>query len=78
MQDLRVVEAYIAADDLDDVVNDYWLDPPGVDASPNVVLHVAPGRPSEVSPLMLAADLFEHDGPRERARAIQLVAEVFA
>lgn len=78
MQDPRVIEGYVAADDLSDVVSDYWLDPPGVDARPNVFLHVAPGRPDEVSPLMLAADLFEHEGPRERGRAHQLVEELFA
>jgi excisionase family DNA binding protein len=78
MQDPRVIEGYVAAADIKGLVEDYWLDPPGVDAAPNVFLHVAPGRPSEVSPLMLAADLSEHEGPRERARAIELVAEVFA
>ena len=77
MQDPRVIEGYVAASDLGVVVNDYWLEPPGVDAGPNVFLHVAPGRPDQVSPLMLAADLSEHEGPRERARAIQLAEEVF-
>lgn len=78
MQDPRVIEGYVAAGDLAAVVNDYWLDPPGVDAAPNVFLHVAPGRPDQVSPLMLAADLFEHEGARERGRAGELTAEVFA
>lgn len=78
MQDPRVIEGYVAAGDLAGVVNDYWLDPPGVDAAPNVFLHVAPGRPDQVSPLMLAADLFEHEGARERERAIELTVEVFA
>jgi excisionase family DNA binding protein len=78
MQDPRVLEGYVAVADLKALVEDYWLDPPGVDAAPNVFLHIAPGRPDEVSPLMLAADLSEHEGPRERARAIELVAEVFA
>lgn len=78
MQDVRVIEGYVAASDLAAVVDDYWLDPPGVDAAPNVFLHVAPGRPDHVSPLMLAADLFEHEGTRERGRAIELAAEAFA
>ena len=78
MQDPRVIEGYIAADDLESLVSDHWLDRPGVDAPPNVFLHVAVGRPEFVSPLMIAADLFEHEGPRERARAIQLVTEEFA
>jgi hypothetical protein len=78
MQDMRVIEGYVASSDLSDVVADRWLDPPGVDAAPNVFLHVAPGRPDTVSRLMLAADLFEHQGPRERARAIELAEELFA
>lgn len=78
MEDPRVVEGYVALDDLAAVVNDYWLDPPRVDSSPNVFLHVAPGRPDRVSPLLLAADLFEHEGPREQSRARELAIGVFA
>lgn len=78
MQDPRVVEAYVSVADLDALVADYWLDPPGVDAAPNVFLHVAPGRPTEVSSLMLAADLWEHGSPRAVERAVQLVQEVYA
>lgn len=76
MQDPRVIEGYVASSDLDDIINDYWLEPPGVDAAPAVVLHVAPGRPDTVTPLMLAADLSEYEGARERARAIELAEEL--
>jgi excisionase family DNA binding protein len=78
MQDPRIVEGYVAAGDLDGLVDDHWLDPIGVDQKPNVILHVAPARPREVSALMLAADLAEHGGPREIRRAHELVAEALA
>ncbi|NYG05898.1 excisionase family DNA binding protein [Phycicoccus badiiscoriae] len=75
LQDPRIVEGYVAAGDLEGLLQDHWLDPVGVDQKPNVVLHVAPGRPSDVSPLMLAADLAEDGGPREIRRAHELLAE---
>lgn len=75
LQDTRVVEGYIASGDLEGLIQDHWLESVGVDQRPNVVLHVAPGRPSEVSPLMLAADLAEQGGPREVRRAHELLAE---
>jgi len=75
MQDPRIVEGYVGAGDLEGLVADHWLDPIGVDQRPNVILHVAPARPREVSALMLAADLAEHGGPREEQRARELVAE---
>lgn len=77
MEDPRVVEAYVAAADLNEVVSDYWLARRGVDLSPNVFLHVAARLPSRVTPILLAADLFEHDGPRERGRSIELAKEFF-
>lgn len=75
LQDPRVVEGYVAADDLEGLMEDHWLDPIGVHQKPNVILHVAPTRPRNVSALMLAADLAEQGGPRELRRAHQLVAE---
>ena len=78
MQDPRIVEGYVAAGDLEGLVRDHWLDPIGVDQTPNVILHVAPARPREVSALMLAADLAEQGGPREMLRAHELVAEALA
>lgn len=75
MQDPRIVEGYVAAGDLEGLMGDHWLDPVGVDQKPNVILHVAPARPHEVSALMLAADLAEQGGPREVRRAHELVVE---
>lgn len=75
MQDPRIVEGYVVAGDLEGLIRDHWLEPIGVDQTPNVILHVAPARPREVSALMLAADLAEHGGPREIRRARELVAE---
>lgn len=70
-----IVEAYIYDDALNSIVDDHLLSP----AAPggNVVLHVVPaGR--EIypdSPLLLAADLVEHRGPRAERRALELIGE---
>jgi excisionase family DNA binding protein len=67
-----LAEGYLVEADVGDLVRDYLL----VEASNqqgNVVLHV-PSRPvSQVSQLLLAADLAEHRRPREDARAAELV-----
>ncbi|WP_262847507.1 helix-turn-helix domain-containing protein [Mumia quercus] len=75
VEDPRIVEAYVGAADVDGLVGDYWLDKPVVDERPNVVLHVAPVRPPRADALLLAADLAEHGGPRERQRARELLDE---
>lgn len=71
--DPRIVEAYVSVDEVDAVVSDFWLENPGVDERPNVVLHVVPVRPPQIGPLLLAADLAEHSGPREVQRAHELL-----
>lgn len=73
MEDPRVVEGYVASDEVDAVVADYWLERPSVDDRPNVVLHVSPVRPPAIGDALLAADLAEHLGPREVARAHELL-----
>ena len=78
MRDARVVEAYVAASEVEDLIRDHWLEPLAPGEEPNVILHVAPGRPSHVSLLMLAADLAEHGGARERHRANELLAEALS
>ena len=74
LDDPRNVEAYVSVDDVNAVVSDLWLEKPGVDERPNVVLHVVPVRPPEISPMLLAADLAEHNGPREVQRAHELLS----
>jgi hypothetical protein len=76
-----MVEGYVAADRLDDLVDDYLLSDAGhMDA--NVVLHVVDpaGGPGWGAPLdswlLLAADLAEYHRPRESARAAQIVQKV--
>lgn len=67
------VEAYVRADDLEDVRTDHLLVPADRSRA-NVWLHAAPMLPSEPVPLLLlAADLAEHDGPRELGRARDLI-----
>jgi excisionase family DNA binding protein len=68
------VEAYVRAQDAAAVRRDHLLIDAGTDA--NVVLHsvlTVPQRPVPV--LLLAADLADHDGPRELTRARQLIAD---
>ena len=68
------VEAYVRAEDAAAVRRDHLLIDSGSNA--NVVLHVSPRVPARPVPvLLLAADLADHDGPRELARARELVAD---
>lgn len=66
------VEAYVRAEDAAAVRRDHLLVDSGSNA--NVVLHVSPMVPDRPVPvLLLAADLADHDGPRELARARELI-----
>lgn len=70
------VEGYLAADDVERLRKDYLLVPELDDA--NVAVHVVPNG-QDVYPesgLRLAADLAERRGPREEARAAELLHEV--
>jgi excisionase family DNA binding protein len=68
-----IAEGYISASDLDAVVHEYLL-AEAPDGKGNVIFHVA-GRPvPEVYPLLLAADLAEHQSPREEGRAAEIVS----
>lgn len=70
------VEGYLVESDLDRLVKDYVL--VDADRDANVVLHVIADRqfPFPDSRLRLAADLAEHRGPREEARASELLHEL--
>ncbi len=70
------VEGYLAESDVDGIVKDYLL--VDADRDANVVLHVIPDGqyPFPDSRLRLAADLAEHRGPREEARAAELLHEL--
>ncbi|TNM43280.1 helix-turn-helix domain-containing protein [Nocardioides albidus] len=70
------VEGYLAESGVDGIVKDYLL--VDADRDPNVVLHVIPDgqHPYPDSRLRLAADLAEHRGPREEARAAELLHEL--
>lgn len=69
-----IAEGYVRRDDLDAVRRRHLLRP--ASGRPDVVLHVVAELPADpVPPLVLAADLAEHDGPRELARASELIAE---
>ncbi len=70
------VEGYLAESLVEGVLKDYLLVEADRDA--NVVLHVIPDGqyPFPDSRLRLAADLAEHRGPREEARAAELLHEL--
>ncbi|MCW2809202.1 MAG: hypothetical protein JWQ93_3157 [Marmoricola sp.] len=70
------IEGYLGESDVDGVVRDYLL--VEADSDANVVLHVIPDvqYPYPDSRLRLAADLAEHRGPREEARAAELLHEL--
>jgi excisionase family DNA binding protein len=70
------IEGYLGESDVDGVVRDYLL--VEADSDANVVLHVIPDAqyPYPESRLRLAADLAEHRGPREEARAAELLHEL--
>jgi hypothetical protein len=70
------VDGYLAASDLKSLTEDFLLMPAGADA--NVVIHVLPEGQKAYprSELLLAADLAERRGPREEARAGELLREI--
>jgi excisionase family DNA binding protein len=75
MASLAVAEGYLARADLDDFVDRYLL-VEAADRRGNVVLHVHDRRPEAVWPLLVAADLAEHQQPREAGRARELVEDL--
>jgi hypothetical protein len=74
-----LVEGYVRAGDLDPLVQAYLLIPVAAGAAP-VILHVMPAEAPDdlrdIPLLLLAADLAEHRGPREEARAAELLREL--
>lgn len=70
------VEGYLKESEVEGIAKDYLL--VDADRGANVVLHVIPDGqyPFPNSRLRLAADLAEHRGPREEARAAELVHEL--
>ncbi len=73
MSDPRLAEGYVAAADINAVAADHWLERPSIDEKPNVFVHIVPALPSRIGALLLAADLAEHEGPRERRRGQELL-----
>ena len=75
-----IVEGYVSVDDIGLLMDDYLLSPvfPGNEA--NVVLHVVSAVSSnvigDIAPLLVAADLAEHRGPREASRAVDILRTV--
>jgi excisionase family DNA binding protein len=80
-----LVEGYVSSEELDALVDDYLLSPASSTRA-NVIFHVAPSdnespalaalEDAAHSPLLLAADLAEHDGVREKNEAIRSLANL--
>ncbi|MCL2091548.1 MAG: hypothetical protein FWH11_10200 [Micrococcales bacterium] len=71
------VEGYVLSRDLSALRREHLLRP--ASHRPDVVLHVVDVLPPSPVPLLvLAADLAEHDQPRELARARELIVEALA
>jgi len=70
------IDGYLAAAEVERLAKDYLL-VPAIDGA-NVVVHVVPEdqHPYPESKLRLAADLAEQRGPREEARAAELLHEL--
>ncbi|OUE29497.1 hypothetical protein BFL35_14915 [Clavibacter michiganensis] len=74
MSDAEELEAHVPADVLDSVVHEYLL---VRSEQPNVLLHVHDGPVGRPLPFGdLIADLVQHQGPRERAAAAQLLGGI--
>lgn len=78
MEDVGLVEGYVAGHDVEPLAARHWLEEPRPGERVNVIMHAVPERPLRLSRLLLAADLAEHGGPRELRRARELVDEVAA
>lgn len=77
-----VVEGYVSVKHVDVFVDDYLLSDAGDDRA-NVILHVydprlVPKGHVSWSPLLLAADLAEHDGPREHGQMFEALRVLLA
>jgi excisionase family DNA binding protein len=75
-----VIEGYVGVSHIDEIVLDYLLSSVTSGREANVILHVvADGMPRAADVhglLVLAADLVEHRGPREEARAFDLLRQL--
>lgn len=67
-----IVEAYVNPDDFENVVSDYFLVGAPIGEA-NLILHVAKPLVNPASPAVIAADLAEHNGPREDGRVKELL-----
>lgn len=67
-----IVEGYVSPADVESIVDDYFL-VSAVGRDANVILHVADARVDPASVAVIAADLAEHNGPREDGRVEELV-----
>lgn len=72
------LEAFVSRQDLDALVNDWFLVRAAAGQKSNILLHVAENLPDELPPLIIAADLAERPGPREQEAAWEIILGVIA
>lgn len=72
------VEAYVGRKDFDKVLRDWFLVKVAAGQRPNVVLHIADEVPVELPLLLVAADLAERPGVRERDAARDIIRSIHA
>lgn len=72
------VEAYIDDDDVERLKKDFFLVPAKNERSANVILHVAEELPKKLPLAAVAADLAEHNGPREKNEAARILRSILA
>lgn len=73
----REVEGYVEERQADSLIREFLLRP-ARGGQGNVVLHIAKRRPEKVPDLVVAADLADRGGYREREAARQIIREVVA
>lgn len=83
ISDASLVEGYVRSEHITGLLSEF-LAVPSKPSSANVILHVPPASVdvaldrAVASPLVIAADLAEHLGPRERSRAVALAIAAIA
>ncbi|GAB3542999.1 hypothetical protein GCM10027403_36550 [Arthrobacter tecti] len=70
------VEAYIDDDDVERLKRDFFLVPAKNERAANVILHVAEELPEKLPLAAVAADLAEHNGPREQNEAARILRSI--
>ncbi|UKA60610.1 helix-turn-helix domain-containing protein [Arthrobacter sp. FW306-2-2C-D06B] len=72
------LEAYVSRKDFNGLVRDWFLVNAAIGQRANIVLHIADDVPEELPRLLVAADLAERPGVRERNAALDIIRSIRA